>query len=96
MDPLISTNGTVRCAVVMEIVLCALIGRVGVLQMLLLGVGGTISYCFTIVVNQVVNRARGAGPILNDIGGSMDVFMWAGIFSLTIGYSIRLTNTNKS
>jgi hypothetical protein len=80
----------------MEIVLCTVVGRIGLLQLLLLGVGGTISYCFSMVVNMVANRARGAGAILNDIGGSMDVFMWAGIFALTLGYSVRMTDAKRN
>jgi hypothetical protein len=78
----------------MEVVLCGLIGRLSLIQLLFLSVGGLMSYSFTQVINIVVTRARTPNAYILDVGGAMDIFLWAGVFGLTIGYGMRKKYTN--
>ena len=71
----------------LEVVLLGLIGKLSLMQLLLMMVSGVLSFSFCLVINLVVTRTRNASIL--DAGGSMDIFLWAGVFALTIAYGIR-------
>lgn len=87
MSPSTTANGAIRCAVAMEVILCGLIAKLNIMQLLLLMTCGVMSFSFCEVINAVVTRTRGGSSL--DPGGSMDIFLWAGVFALTVAYSLR-------
>ena len=60
LDPTFSMNGCIRVSVAMLVVLAALIGRIGLLDSLLIGTVGTIIYSLSISVNIAIARSRSA------------------------------------
>ena len=87
LDPTTTSNSSIKCAVALEVVLCGLIARLSIVQVLVLLAGGVLSFSFCLVINILVAKPRSAVPL--DEGGSMDIFLWAGVFALTIAYGIR-------
>lgn len=60
IDPTFSMNGCVRVAVSMLVVLAALIGRIGLLDNLLIGITGVVIYSLNIAVNISIAKTRSA------------------------------------
>lgn len=87
-DPISTSNEALRCAVGLEVILCGLIGRLSIIQILVILIGGVTSFSFCEVINLVTTKARRQSYLL-DAGGSIDIFLWAGVVALTIAYSNR-------
>lgn len=73
----------------MEVVLACIIGRFSIMQLLIIASGGVISCSLSDVISKVVTRARNINSVPIDVGGSIDIFFWAGIFGMTISYGSR-------
>lgn len=93
IDPSSSMNGAIRVAISMLVVLATLIGRIGILDSLIVGVVGTTVYSLNIALNVATARSRSPDANINDVGGAVDVFLFGGILGVVVGRFLRTMNT---
>jgi hypothetical protein len=58
LDPTFSMNGCIRVAVSMLVVLATLLGRIGLLDNLIIGITGVVIYSLNIAVNISIAKTR--------------------------------------
>ena len=93
LDPVFSMNGCIRVAISMLVVLAALLGRIGILDSLIVGVLGTVIYSLSVALNIATARTRSSEAFINDAGGSVDVFLFGGILGAVLGRFIKTPNS---
>jgi ammonia channel protein AmtB len=88
-------NGAIRLSIVLIIVLSALIGRIGVLEILIIAITGTFSYTFNYILNIYIATSRAAGANIVDVGGGIDIFTFGGLFAVMVGSILYTKNSER-